>query len=221
MRTDLDFGFKMASWNEWFIEARRRGLSLDKYLKVNISRDTKLLQSSGLPCYDRRIIPGKKFLEDKTGIQEFCRTHEKTWVRVYNEDLRYSEVNLRGYDEVTGFVSGLDIDLTQFKIQLFEFHENRFGGNILSNQDGVAIEVAEGLQDIVGKCLGDFFHGRISSTGRLKFQETYVPQELVRASWETLNYIKLNRGEYLPGYFEFIVSDKNAVFFLAYKTDLK
>jgi len=214
----------MASFSEWFKAAHERNIPLESALPIDLPRDLERLNSSGLPTYDCQIISGESYVRNKQRVKDFCEKHNRVWTRVYNKmdrNERYSRFDLRGYKNVADFVEGLDINLKKFDIQLFEFHTNQFGGNILTNSEGTKIEIAEGTQDIVGKCLGPFFSGWISPFGTLEFSQSDSPEKVRSTAWRVLQQVKMAKGEYVPGYFEFIVSDKGKVYFLDYKTDLK
>ena len=206
----------MASWSEWFREAEKKGKKLEEVLRVNLPRDLDRLYSSGLPVLERYIQDGAQYNSSRT--LDFCRRHPLNWVRVYHKldhGRRHSKFGISA-QEVVQFIESLEIDLSQFKIQLFETHINQFGGNILSDEYRTDIDIAEGAQDIVGKSLAPFFHGTITETGRLAFYEKDVSDKVKKASWDILKYLKLARGQYRRGYFEFIVSDEDRVYFLAY-----
>jgi len=214
----------MATWSEWFKEAREQNVPLEEYLVIDPIKDLVRLYSSGLPVYDAITVEGRNYEQEKERIKRFSEKHERNWIRIYNKirkGERYSRSALENYDEITSFIEGLDVNLTEFDIQLFEWHENKFGGNILSNNRGTYIEIVEGTQDMVGKSLGLIYHGYVNPLGRLCFREEEVPLEIKVASRKTLNYIKKSRNEFLEGYFEFILSNKWNVYFLDYKTSLK
>ena len=208
----------MASWSDWFKEAAKLRFPLEKVLPIDLPSDIERLYSSGLPVLERRILDGNKF--DFGALTEFCDRHPLNWIRVYHKkdkDKRRSKFGINT-EQAIAFLTNLEADLTQYNIQMFESPINRFGGNVLSDNNRTVVEIVEGPQDIVGKCLAPFYHGQITETGHLRFLEDSASAPLKRAAWNTLNYLKIARGEYMKGYFEFVVSDKNETFFLDYKT---
>ena len=115
------------------------------------------------------------------------------------------------------------IDMLSFTVYLTEtalylIRINAFGGNIISDNNGITIEIIDGVQGAVSHSDRSFFHGKVNNLGRLEFFEEKVPAEILNASKKAIRYLKLERGSFMQGYFEFIVSDKNEVLFLDYKT---
>ncbi|MEI6849753.1 MAG: hypothetical protein WCK29_01815 [archaeon] len=208
----------MASWSDWFAEANRIGFELKEVLPINLPNDLDRLYSSGLPVFERRFLDGSNFSLDQ--VVEFCNRHPINWVRVYHKKElgKRKSILQANTRKVISFLENIGVDLKEYNIQLYESKVNKFGGNIISDKDRVIVEIAEGTQDNVGKCLTPFFHGIISETGVLKFRELNADRAVIRAAANSLKYLKLARGEYLPGYFEFMVSDKGKTYFLDYKT---
>lgn len=213
----------MASWGDWFKAAHEKNIRLEDSLVIDLDKDIERLYSSGLPVYDRLIINGIDYPSKKEEIGEFCKKYERTWIKVYNakEKRRYSAMDLKGYGELIKFIEGLNIDLDNFDIHLFEFRTNKFGGNVLTDERGTVIEMIDGPQDIISKSTRPFFHGYISESGTLKFHEQNTPEEMKRAAWRTLQYLKIGGREFLQGYFEFMVSDEDRVYFFDYKLGFK
>lgn len=216
----------MATWSEWFKAAKEGNVPLEKYLVIDPIRDLERLYSSGLPVYNKITVGGNNYKQERRRIEEFSEKHNECWVRVYNKTRRgerYSKFPLEHFEDITYFIEKLEVDLTEFEIQLFECHENKFGGNILSDNRGTYIELVEGTQDVVGKSLGFFFHGSVNYFGRLCFWEEEkeeVPLKIKRGAKEALSYLKMSRNEFIEGYFEFIISKEGNVYFLDYKTGL-
>lgn len=213
----------MASWGDWFKAAHQRNIRLEDSLVIDLDKDIERLYSSGLPVYARLIIGGKDYPSKREEIKDFCKKYERTWIKVYNakEKRRYSAMDLRGYEKLIEFIDGLKINLDSFDIHLSEFQPNKFGGNVLTDERGTVIEMIDGHQDIISKSTRPFFHGYISESGTLKFHETNIPEEMRIAAWRTLQYLKISGREFLPGYFEFMVSDKDKIYFFDYKTGFK
>ncbi len=211
----------MATWSEWFKAAKFHDIPLDQFLLIDPVSDLKRLKESGLPCFDSVILTDSS--EWDLFVSVFLEKYGLIWIRVVNKQdpkERYYKIGIETMREFHEFVDSLHIDVALYSLQLFQNCKVRFGGNIVSNEHGVKIEMALGSQDIVGKSKGDFFHGNIDWAGFLSFKEN-VSEDLLRAAQTTLSFIRLNRNTFLQGYFEFVVSPENDVFFMDYKTNLK
>lgn len=208
---------EMASWSDWFREASRTGYPLDRVIPINLSADIERLYSSGLPVLEKCVIDGRVYTPKK--VRDFCDRHPLSWIRVYHRLDRGKRESIIGVNSEAAvrFIEGLGVDLSDFDIQLFEFHHNQYGGNIWNRDDASLVEIAEGTQNIVGRSLAPFFHGFISDTGRVIFRESETKIRIREAAHNALSFLKMSRGEYVKGYFEFIVSDDDRVFFLDYK----
>jgi hypothetical protein len=212
----------MATWSNWFKTAKEKNFSIEKYLFINQAEDLERLHSSGLPFYDFILIDGKNF--DKEKIQAFAAKHESTWIRIYNKEdkgEKYHKLGLKSGKEIFSFIESLKIDVSNFNIQLFEYVENKFGGNIASDGQFPKIELIEGKQELVSRSTEKYFHGQINAIGRLAFLEENVPKNIRSTAAKVIDYIKIARKEFLSGYFEFVVSDKGKAYFLDYKKETK
>ncbi len=220
-RSFFSGGIFLASWSEWFKEAGKQGVDLESILPINLDADLKRLYSSGLPVYDLLRIPGKEYSKENSALKQFAEEHGRFWVRVYNrvcKGQRYSAFALEGMGGITSFIERIDTDLNDFDIQIFEWHENSFGGNILSVEESAYLEIAEGTQDLVGKSSGTFYHAQTNSLGRLCFEKEDVPSEVNLGAQRAFDYLRLSRNEFMQGYFEFIIAENHRVYFLDYKT---
>jgi len=208
----------MATLNDWHTSAKEKGLDFEQYIQINQLQDLKRLKESGLPSYEVLLINGPEFDSSKT--KEFISRFDMIWCRAVNNitKKRYYELGMKNFDEFSKFLETLPSKLEDMSLQIFEFHENIFGGNIISSEDKTIIEIAYGIQDNVSKSLTSFFHGHITNTGRLEFCEKEVPIEMKKAALKALNYLKKTRNHYIQGYFEFSVSKEGNIFFLDYKT---
>jgi hypothetical protein len=209
----------MATWSEWFKNADKDDIPLSEFLIINQPKDIERLYSSGLPVCDRLLVACKEYLNDS--VVKFCEKHNGVWIRVYNKTERHYKLGLKGHAQVKEYIESLDIDVSKFKIQIFEFDPNKFGGNIVSGEKGVYIEMVYGDQLDVANCWKEFCHGYISPLGILKFHETDVTDEMKRTAFNVLKCLKTSKGNYMKGYFEFVVSVKNNIYFLDYKVNLK
>jgi len=208
----------MATLNNWYVSAREKGLELEKYIQVNQLRDLKRLNESGLPSYKTLLIDGLEF--DSVKTRNFISKFEMIWCRAINTSAkkRYYKLRIKGFDEFSDYLKTLPCELKDLSLQVFEYHDDVFGGNIISSEDKTIIEVAHGIQDNVSKSLTPFFHGHLTRTGRLEFNEKDAPIEMKKAALKALNYLKRERTHYLHGYFEFSVSKEGKIYFLDYKT---
>ncbi len=212
----------MATLSGWFKASKEKNIPLEKYIVVNYPKDLARLHSSGLPFYDLIIIDGEKYEKEK--IRIFSKKYKLNWVRVYNKNKkgeRYYKLNLKNYDDIISFIESLNINLKDFDIQIFEYQINRFGGNIVSENNKISIEIIKGKQELVSRSYEPFFHGAINNTGRLNFLEKDVPKKIKAAAEKVIKHIKIERNEFLKGYFEFVVSDENKVYFVDYKLGFK
>jgi len=208
----------MATWNDWFVSAKNKNFNLERYLKVDQPSDLKRLYSSGLPCFDYLPVKGSNYSSKE--VKEFIIAHKSIWVRVIDHRLqkRQSKLEMKNFDEFEAFLKSLPFNLNDCSIQLYQMEKNEFGGNVISSPKLTLIEIAYGLQDIVGKSTEPFFHGKINSHGRLEFVESNVPNKIILASKKVLSYLKKSRESYLEGYFEFAISFDGKVYFMDYKT---
>lgn len=214
----------MATWSEWFKKAKEKNFPLEKFLTVNQPEDMERLHSSGLPFYDFLLIDGKNFENEKQGIKEFSEKHEKKWIRISNKTdkgERYYKLNLKSLEEIVCFIESLKINISNFNIQLFEFAENKFGGNIVSNNESLKIEIIASTQERVSRSNEKFFHGQTNATGSLSFFEENTPKEIADAAKKTIEFLRISRNEFIKGYFEFAISEKGKIYFLDYKKQSK
>jgi len=208
----------MATWSNWITKANEKNIPFP--LLIDQPKDLERLYSSGLPCFDYILIQGKDYsLNNKEIIQFFLR-HNKTWVRITNQKTkeRFGKLGIISFKELNTFIASLNVKLNNFTIQLYEFHDNKIGGNIISNKEGVFIELIEGSQDKIERSKEPYFHGHLESNGELVFFEKSVPEEIIKSTKIVLNFLKLGRNDYLLGYFEFAITIENKVFFFDYKT---
>jgi hypothetical protein len=207
----------MATWNEWFISAKEKKVSLEKYLCIDQPRDLERLYSSGFPCSKLILISGSEY--NSSVAKEFFSSFPLVWTRIIDKfsGKRRSMLRIKSFNEFCTFVESLDFNLPQSVIQLYEMEENALGGNVITNGDKTLIEIIFGDQDTVAKSREPFFHGKINSLGRLEVIEKNVPMDIFEGALKVLSYLKKSRNSYLEGYFEFVVSDKGNVFFLDYK----
>jgi L-rhamnose mutarotase len=214
----------MATWKDWFKVAKEKNIPLQNYLTINQPKDLERLHNSGLPFYDFIILNGRDFKKEEENIKEFSKKHKQMWIRVIGSEGRHYKLDIRGYEQLIEFISSLKINIENYQLQLFEYHENIFGGNIIVNDEEIYIELAEGTQERVSRnFLADLiiYKGRINKNGRLTFFEREVPGKIRRIANRMLKFIKIDRTNYLKGYFEFAVSQEGEVFFLDYKTSIK
>jgi len=208
----------MASWTEWFISAKEKNIPLEKYLCIDQPKDLERLYSSGLPCSKLILLSGLEY--NSSTAKEFISSFPLVWTRIIDKSSgkRRSMLRIKSFNEFCAFVESLEFNLSQSVIQLYEMEENALGGNVLTSGGKTLIEIIFGDQDTVAKSREPFFHGKINSLGRLEFVEKNVPNKIFEGSLKVLSYLKKSRNSYLEGYFEFVVSDKENVFFLDYKT---
>jgi len=211
----------MATWNDWFVFAKESNFDLGKYLKIDQPNDVIRLYSSGLPVFDYIKF---SLCEINSGeVKEFIKKHGSVWARAASVKVgkRKSRLSMGSFDELKSFLNALPFRSDDTVVQLYQMKENRFGGNVLVSEDETRIEIAYGLQDIVGKSTDSFFHGKINFLGRLEFNEVSVPENVFQTCKKVLSYLELSRGEYVRGYFEFAVSQDFEIFFMDYKTSFK
>jgi hypothetical protein len=213
----------MATWADWLKIAREKGVPLHETTNINLAEDIKRLNNSGLPVYDLLLIEGKDYQKDKKKIKEFSEKHDQCWVRIYSKqkEERYHKLDLKSYNEIVSFIENLSIDLKEFIIQVFEYHTNKFGCNVISDGENVNIEMVRGVQDIVDRGNSNSFNGVLTVNGILTFREENVSEDIKKAAKKILSYLRLSRNEYIKGYFEIAFSDEDEVYFLDYKTNLK
>jgi len=210
----------MATWSEWFRNADAKEIRLRDYLKINLRKDIERLDHSGLPHFEHIEVDGNEDWQNQ--VKKFFKKYPFVWTRMINKQNpseRYSKIGIDSPEEYFSFVTEQKKDVSQYCFQLFENCPNQFGGNIISKNNQVVIEMAIGSQDLVGKSKGKIFHGELNPHGRLIFNEP-TPVGMQEAAVNTIRYIRLNNHEFLQGYFEFIVSDSGKVYFLDYKTEL-
>ena len=211
----------MATWNEWFVSAKEKNFDLKKYLKVDQQNDLERLYSSGLPCFELLLLNGTEVNSKK--VENFITKHKMIWTRVVNskEGKRQSKLGIKSFEEFIEFFNSLPFKQEDCSIQLYQMKKNYLGGNIIASENSANIEIAFGTQNIVGKSTQTFFHGKVNDLGRLEFFEKNTPDEIIRAANKALNYLKKSKGEFLKGYFEFILTLEFEVFFLDYKTSFE
>lgn len=210
----------MATWSEWFKNAGEKQIPLRDFLKINLRKDIERLDQSGLPHFDHIEVDGAGDWQNE--VRSFFKKYPFVWTRMINKENpseRVSKIGIKSPEDYFSFVEEQKKDVTRYFFQLFENCQNQFGGNILSKNNQIIIEMAVGSQDIVGKSKGKIFHGELNPHGRLAFSEE-TPDGMPEAANNTVRYIRLGKDEFLKGYFEFIVSDTGKVYFLDYKTDL-
>ena len=181
------------------------------------------LHNSGLPFYDFILINGQEFESNIYRIKKFAEKHKQMWTRIIGLKGRYYKLDIKGLEELMNFIKSLNIDIKEFQIQLFEYHDNIFGGNIITNNNGVYIELAKGTQERVSKNFLEelmIYFGKINKNGRLVFFQEQVPNKIKIIANKVLKYLKVERTKYIEGYFEFVVSAEDQIFFLDYKTSI-
>ncbi len=208
----------MATWSAWFKQAEKIGYTLESILPLQIEEDQERLYSSGLPVLDRLFVDGEKY--DSSSVRTFCDKHALHWARIYHKN----DLSKRSYKlgmttpDVLEFIEGIPRTLAHWNIQLFEYVPNQFGGNIVSDDSRTSIEMVHGTQGNIERSQKMIYHGEVSSTGCLHFSQKRTSRLMRVGAQNALRFLRLARGEYLKGYFEFIVSDKNQIYFLDYKT---
>jgi hypothetical protein len=213
----------MATWAGWLNKAKEKGVPLHENIRINLAEDVKRINASGLPVYDLLLIQKGNYSKSKDQIREFTKKHSQCWVRCYNKEKeqRFHKLDLKNYEEIISYIESLPINPDNFIIQVFEFHANKFGGNIISNDSNTYIEICYGPQEQIDNSTGNPFHGNLDYHGKLNFKEKEIPEEIQRISKKVLNYIKISGKDFLVGYFEFAVSPEEKVFFWDYKINLK
>lgn len=211
----------MATWSDWFKEAHSRGIPLEHYLSINQPADLQRLHDSGLPYYDFLLVDGLEYESKKPEIERFVQKHASCWVRVSNKKVpgkRQYALNLTSFLAVTSYIERLGLDLREYHLQIFEFAPNKFGGNIVSDDRGLALEIVEGNQELVSKSAVPFFHILVEPTGTIQFKEPNIPDLIRQVVPRILEYLRLERNQFLQGYFEFVVNNEGKIYFLDYKT---
>jgi len=205
--------FPMATWSEWFKNAKEKDMILPLY--IDVESDLNRLYSSGLPVCAKIIIDGSKLKKELKKLSSFCHKHKQTWIRVKHKTTseRYYKIGLTGILENIAFINSLAIELSGFNIQIYEYEKNKIGGNIISTKNSTVIELAFGGQDGVGKGTAEIFHATLNDFGR-PIWEISTPRSIKKAALKALHYTNS-----LTGYFEFVVSTQNNIFFLDYKKE--
>lgn len=208
----------MVTWAGWFKSAKARGIPLRDFLNVDIQRDMDTLYDSGLPVYDRLQMDGELIRSSSDQIQRFSENHALMWARLFNKSdpgERYFRLDLRDPSDLVSFIEESNArPLEDYRLQLYEFVENKMAGNILSSPDKAIVEMTYGTQVPLTRGETTPFHAQTNDIGRLVFERLDTPLDLREASSRALHLIRCSRSEYQPGYYEFIVGPDMRVVFV-------
>ncbi|MEK6960134.1 MAG: hypothetical protein AABX47_03105 [Nanoarchaeota archaeon] len=215
----------MVTWAEWFKAAQTRGIDLRSVLDIDVQRDLDALYSSGLPVYDRIFVDGDSLHSKIEYIQVFSSRHPLMWARVISKNdpgERYFRLGLKTISDLTDFLDQvLPRSVDQYSLQLFEFVENKMSGNILSSPDRSIVEMIYGIQIPLARGLVTPFHAQTNQLGRLVFESQDTPVDIRTAANKAVRYVRCSRGEYQPGYYEFVVGQEGRVIFVGMNTKIR
>jgi len=218
----------LVGWSDKF---RKHGLEklAEIYSDEDFARDFKLIKDLGLPTYDSYLIPPEVFI---LNLESYKCTfvHPKYYLQLYPLTPGLRKHSLIGFDtlqQAKDFINEkIPNQLNDYMLRISEFEPNIYGGSIISNDDIVVAELAEGLQTgvsygtakVVGGALTTFNRGFRYSTDdeqkRLLLSKaiTAIKRNAQQLA-EDFNVNRKNhviRGDYfLKGYFEFAYTQLN------------
>lgn len=215
----------MVTWAEWFKAAQTRGVDLRSVLDIDIQRDADDLFRSGLPVYDRIFVDGDSLHSRIEDIQVFSSRHPLMWARVINKSdpgERYFRLGLRSPSDLFDFIeASLKLPLERYHLQLYEFIDNKMAGNLLASPNRTIVEMVYGIQIPLTRGGVTPFHAKTNDLGRLVFEYPDTPIDIRTAANKAVRYVRCSRGEYRPGYYEFVVGQEGHMIFVGMNTKIR
>lgn len=207
----------MAAWSN---ELRKHGFNdLADSLDSDKNKDRERLKSFGLPVLDVLNVSYNEFVSKSYAVMEFIRKYGDLVVLTVPKKKGLSRsyrIGLKSYDEIKKFVDeNILNDYDGYDISLIEHRVNIGSGIIISGDDRIVVEVADGYLD-------DLSYGKV-----IPFQGIYdflskntsyssndeVKKRLIN---DSLSSIKRD-NDFLKGYFEFIIVEGNRIIFFDHK----
>ncbi|MBW2996604.1 hypothetical protein KY332_04880 [Candidatus Woesearchaeota archaeon] len=193
------------SLSQWVKNSKRlEGLVSDK--EQNLAR----IKEYGLPSLDF-FIP-----ENISDIKQFLKKYKSIVIRATpldNRNIRKYRLDVRSFEDYLSFLK--DINPDNYKIILSEYVSCEYAGAIISNPPRIVIELLKGTHDELIHGSSTPFTNFVDFTGKMIYNEKMSEKEK-NLVWKTLKTIKISKGDYLKGYFEFLITKQDKPKFIDY-----
>lgn len=213
----------------WSERLRALGLhSLAAQYDTDIVRDFELVHELGLPAFDSYIVPVRDFLDEFNSFRKkfVYDRYNLALLPLHDNCRKYSLIDFARLEEGRKFiVQNIRGMFDKYMLRISEFETNMYGGSIMSDDDIVLVEMAEGLQTRVAYGTSIVISGTLTSFG---ISTKYSTQNQVERMliWKAMKAIIRDakmvkedttchrqvhsiRGYYfLKGYFEFAYTQR-------------
>lgn len=205
----------MAAWSD---ALRKNGFEkLAKDFETNKEEDIRRLRTLGIPVLDIIHIDYVDFHENNEDVLNFIKKHGDVVIMTIprkKDLLKAYKIGIYSFEDCKKFLDeNIVSDHELYCISLTEHQKNIGSGIIISGDNKVVVEIADSYLD-------DLTYGKstpvgcVIENGNFNFNTSdTVKQEIMR---NALEYIKKD-GEFIKGYFEFILVKGNKVIFFDYK----
>lgn len=219
--------------SDWIIVARQRGLESITRFHTTKSEDYERLKNSGLPIFDDIEVPYSQFTPNNEELTAFFTKYPGFCVRALpnTKDLpRKFKLGIKSFEEAQEF---LREKIAQGKEAQYRILANEYGQEEPTTRSGIIISKGEhALVEIADIGLVELSHGDVDKTFIGEFTNHYKGShrsmryntedpEKRNLIWKALQFIRVNSSDirFKKGYFEFVITDDNRIFFLDYKTN--
>lgn len=205
----------MAAWSK---ELRKHGFSeLADSFESNKQEDYERMKSFGLPVLDVISIPYANLNENNVELMNFLERHpDVVGLTVPRKEglAKNHKIGLKGFSEIKKFADeNIVSEPHEYDIVLNEHQINLHSGIILSNDNKIIIETAEGYLDDLSYGKSTPVQGVYDFSSMAYNTNDEVKRKIIN---DALNHLKRENG-FLKGYFEFIVTHGNRIIFFDHK----
>ena len=212
---------------DWVLEANKRRVKLG-IVETDKIQDGKILQESGLPCFQEYNLPYPKFKKENKSLLKFLAKYEQFTIRAIpgREGLKRDVlIGVKSFEKCKKFLDKIiGANGKDYTVSIRENEENDGGGIIISNGKTIRGEFShEGLANLsYGKVVPDVSCVvDLSVEGGLEDKIDFYCsngknyERIIRGA---IKYLERNNS-YMLGYFEFLLTKSGRTIFWDYKTE--
>jgi len=197
------------SLSQWIKNSKKlKRLIIDK--EKNLYR----IKEYKLPCLDFLVS------KNKSDITQFLNRYKSIVARAMplnDKNVRKYKTDIRSFEEYLSFIG--DIELDYYQIILSEYVPCKYAGAIISNSNNTVIELLKGTHDELVHGISTPFTSYVDFTGKITYSKEMSRKEK-NIVWKTLKTINISKGNYLKGYFEFLITTEEKLKFIDYDTEI-